>query len=89
MTRAPAPSVAMPRTLILSTPTMLFANLLMCTPPSYGLMIRNHKSYRAGGVPPAISSEFRPRIVPKSAKIIGYRVAGDSQRPYIFHLTRW
>ena len=33
MTRAPAPSVAMPRTLILSTPTMLFANLLMCTPP--------------------------------------------------------
>ena len=33
MTRAPAPSIAMPRTLILSTPTMLFANLLMCTPP--------------------------------------------------------
>ena len=32
----------------------------------YGLMIRNHKSYRASGVPPAISSEFRPRIVPKS-----------------------
>ena len=34
--------------------------------PSYGLMIRNHKSYRASGVPPAISSEFRPHIVPKS-----------------------
>ena len=29
-------------------------------------MIRNHKSYRASGVPPAISSEFRPHIVPKS-----------------------
>jgi len=33
MARAPAPSVAMLRALILSTPTMLFANLLMCTPP--------------------------------------------------------
>ena len=33
MTRAPAPSIAMPRALILSTPTMLFANLLMCAPP--------------------------------------------------------
>ena len=33
MARAPAPSIAMPRASILSTPTMLFANLLMCTPP--------------------------------------------------------
>ena len=33
MARAPAPSIAMPRTLIPSAPTMLFANLLMCTPP--------------------------------------------------------
>ena len=33
-------------------------------------MIRNRKSCRASGVPPAISSESRPRIVPKSPKFL-------------------
>lgn len=76
MARAPAPSIAMPRTLILSTPTMLFANLLTCTPPPLLRTYDSQPQILSGkrratcyfiGIPPTHSAEEPSFLIHKVA----------------------